>query len=81
MSGIINEMRLVVAGIVDDDQQANDVVYALIRQFGGDQLYLPCNDYEMRNKEIKTLYKAKVSVESLAKRFKLSPKTIYRIIK
>ena len=81
MTGIIKEMRIIVAGIVGDDQQANDVVYALIRQFGGDQFYLPSNDYEMRNREIKSLHDSQVSIDALARRFKLSPKTIYRIIK
>ena len=81
MSGIISEMRVVVSGIVGNDDQANDIVYALVRQFGGDNFYLPCNDYEMRNREIKSLHQSKVSVDSLARRFKLSPKTIYRIIK
>jgi len=81
MSGIINQMRCVVTEIIDDDEQSKAIVYALIQQFGGERFYLPSNDYEMRNREIKVLHQAGVKHEILAKRFGLSVKTIYRIVK
>lgn len=80
MSGIINEMRRVVAGVIGDEQQASAVVYALITNFGGGRLYLPTNDFQTRNREIKELHVAGANVDQLAKRYRLSVKTIYRII-
>lgn len=80
MTGIISEMQQVVSVIVEDDEKASDVVYALIRQFGGDRFYLPGNDYDRRNKEIKSLYRQKTSINVLAKRYSLSARTIRRIV-
>jgi len=80
MSGIIQEMRRVVASVIGDEQKAGDIVYALISNFGGERLTLPINDYRHRNQEIKDLHKAGASVEQLAKRFRLSVRTVYRII-
>jgi len=80
MTGIIQEMRRVVAVVVGDDQKASDVVYALIANFGGERLYMPINDCEARNREIKSLHGSGATVEQLAKRYRLSPKTIYRIL-
>lgn len=80
MSGLIEEMRRVVAGVVMDDQQAREVVYALISNFGGERLYLPSNDYEMRNREIIELHKHGATAKQLASRYRLSVKTITRIV-
>ena len=80
MTGIIQEMRRVVAGVIGDDQQAVDVVYALISNFGGAQLYVPTNDYDSRKREIVSLSNAGATVKCLAKRFRLSERTIYRIL-
>ncbi len=80
MTGIIQEMRRVVAGVIGDDNQANDVVYALISNFGGNQLYMPANDYESRKREIVSMNNVGATVECLAKRFRLSERTIYRIL-
>jgi Mor family transcriptional regulator len=77
---LIQEMKMVVSGVIGDEQQANEIVYALIKRFGGERLYLPSNDYEARNREIVELYKAGATVEQLAKRSRLSVKTVYRII-
>lgn len=81
MSGIIKEMHRVVANIVGDDDKASDIVYALMKNFGGSQFYLPGNDYELRNREIKNLKRKGLSHRVLASRFKLSIKTVYRIVK
>lgn len=81
MSGIIKEMRRVVSDIVGDDDKATDIVYALLKNFGGSQFYLPNNDYESRNREIKKLKRTGLSYRVLAARFKLSIKTVYRIVK
>lgn len=76
---LINEMKMVVSGVVGDPNQADEIVYALIRRFGGERLYLPCNDYQARNREIVDLFSAGASVDHLAKRYRLSAKTVYRI--
>lgn len=80
MTGLIQEMRRVVAGVVGDDQKAKDVVWALITTFGGERLTMPANDFEKRNQEIKDMKQAGASVSQLAKRYRLSTKTIYRIL-
>lgn len=80
MTGIIQEMRRVVVGVVGDEQKAIDVVYELIKNFGGERLYMPVNDCETRNREIRSLHDSGASVEQLAKRYRLSPKTIYRVL-
>jgi Mor family transcriptional regulator len=77
---IIQEMHRVVAGIIGDEQQAAAIVYALIANFGGERLYVPSNDYEMRNREMRELHLAGAKVDQLAKRYRLSIKTIYRIL-
>lgn len=80
MTGIIQEMRRVVASVVGDEQTAQAVVYALITNFGGERLTMPSNDYDKRNQEIKDLSQSGATVEQLAKRYRLSAKTIYRIL-
>jgi|GEM_PF-1468829 Mor family transcriptional regulator len=80
MTGIIVEMRRVVTEVIQDEVQAAAIVYALITNFGGARMYIPCNDYEGRNREIKDLYEAGASLEQLARRFHLSTKTVYRIL-
>lgn len=81
MNGIILEMRRVVTTITNDEQQANAVVYALIRNFGGERLYIPHNDYQIRNEEMICLYQAGASLEQLASRYRLAVTTINRILK
>lgn len=81
MTGIIQEMRDVVEGIIGDDDKASDIVYALIKQFGGNRLYIPHNDYQLRNREIKQLASQGVDIDILSKRYQLSAKTVKRIIK
>lgn len=80
MTGIIQEMHRVVTGVIGDDNQANDVVFALIKNFGGERLYIPTNSFTMRNSEINSLHSSGATVDYLAKRYQLSPKTIYRIL-
>lgn len=80
MTGIINEMRKVVADVIGDDEKSAAVVHALVGRFGGERLYFPTNDYEARNREMRELHVAGASHEQLAKRYRLSVKTVYRII-
>ncbi|MFA5922333.1 MAG: Mor transcription activator family protein [Methylococcaceae bacterium] len=80
MAGIIVEMRRVVTEVIKDEVQASAIVYALITNFGGERMYIPTNDYEYRNREIKDLHEAGASLEQLAHRFHLSVKTVYRIL-
>lgn len=80
MSGLITEMHRVVTDVIGDDSQATAVVFALIKAFGGERVYIPHNDYALRNNEIKALHAAGAEVEKLAKRYLLSEKTIYRIL-
>lgn len=77
---IIKEMKMVVCGVIGNEQQANEIVYALIKRFGGERLYLPTNDYEARNREIRDLHCAGANHEQLAKRYRLSVKTVQRIV-
>ena len=81
MSGIIKEMRLVVARIVGDYDKACAVVYTLLKRFGGQNIYIPFDDYQTRNNEIKELYKTGLGIENIAKKYQLHKKTIYRIVK
>lgn len=80
MTGIIHEMQRVVLSVIDDDQKAADIVYALISNFGGERLYVPTCDYKARNAEIKSMHSAGASVDQLARRYRFSKRTIYRII-
>lgn len=80
MTGIVQEMKRVVADVLGDEPKANDVVYALIQNFGGERLYLPHSDYDRRNQEIMDLYNAGAEIEKLAARYRLSEKTIKRIL-
>lgn len=80
MIGIVKEMRRVVTNIVGSEEMARDIVYALIKNFGGERLYFPINDYDARNREIISLYQHGAGAPQLAKRYRLSIKTVYRII-
>lgn len=80
MTGIIHEMQRVVSSVINDDQKAADIVYALISTFGGERLYVPTCDYHTRNAEIRNLHAAGASVEQLARRYRFSKRTIYRIL-
>jgi Mor family transcriptional regulator len=77
---LIKEMKMVVAGVIGDEQQASEIVYALIKRFGGERLYMPTNDYESRNREIIELYNAGATLDQLARRHRLSIKTVQRIV-
>jgi Mor family transcriptional regulator len=77
---LIKEMKMVVAGVIGDEQQAGEIVYALIKRFGGERLYMPTNDYEARNREIIALHSAGAPLDQLAKRHRLSVKTVQRIV-
>ena len=79
MTGIIKEMERVIQTVIGDDSKAKAVVYALIKEFGGERFYFPCNDYEARNREIRALYQHGADKEQLAKRYGLSVKSIERI--
>ena len=80
MAGIIDEMRRVVTAVTGDDKQAGEVVHALIKNFGGERLYIPGNNHALRNTEIQSLRRAGSSVCQLSKRYRLTSATIYRII-
>jgi Mor family transcriptional regulator len=80
MTGIIQEMHRVVTNIVGDENQASAVVYALISNFGGERLYIPPNDYQKRNREMIELHKAGAKTCHLASRYRLSIRTVYRIL-
>ena len=80
MSGLIQEMQRVVNQVTQDEEQSQAIVYALLKNFGGDRLYLPHNDYDRRNQEIIDLYNAGAEIEKLAARYRLSKKTIKRIL-
>jgi Mor family transcriptional regulator len=77
---LIQEMKMIVSGVIGDEQQANEIVYALIKRFGGERLYIQTNDYAARNREIIELHHAGAAVEKLATRYRISPRTVYRII-
>lgn len=80
MSKLIQEMERVVSQVTQDDKQSQAIVYALIKNFGGERLYLPHQDYERRNQEIMDLYNAGAEIDKLAARYRLSEKTIKRIL-
>ncbi len=80
MTGIIIEMQRVVAGVINDEHQASAIVYALISNFGGEKLYIPHNDYQLRNQEMLELHQAGATIEQLASRYRLAQKTVYRIV-
>ena len=79
MTGIIQEMERVIQAVINDDSKAKAIVYALIKEFGGDRFYFPSNDYESRNREIRDLHQHGADKEQLAKRYGLSVKSIERI--
>ncbi len=80
MSGFIDEMKRVVASVVGCEIQADKIVFALMKNFGGERLYIPSNDYESRNREIRELYRSGASVDKLSARYRVSVRTVYRII-
>jgi len=77
---IIKEMKRVVNEVIDNPKKTDDVVFALIKAFGGERMNMPANDYERRNREIKELYKNGANVGQLSRRYQLSERTIYRIL-
>lgn len=79
-SGLIFEMQNVVTGVIKDEHIAKQIVFALISNFGGCNLHIPSNNYETRNREINELHHAGASVEQLSIRYRLSKRTIYRIL-
>jgi Mor family transcriptional regulator len=81
MTGIIIEMRRIVTAVCHDEQQATAIVYALIRNLGGERLYIPHNNYTERNNEMKCLYQSGATVEQLASRYRLCEITVQRIVK
>ncbi len=81
MSGLIEEMQRVVKTVVNDDNQARQIVYELIKQFGGLNLYMPRHDYASRNSEMVALFKAGAGIKALALRYRVSEKTVYRILR
>jgi Mor family transcriptional regulator len=81
VTSIIKEMQEVVSRVVGDDDIARNVVYALIKQFGGYRIYMPCNDYELRNKEIVELYKNGTDINLISMRYHLSSATIRRVVR
>lgn len=80
MAGLLQEMRRVVTTVTGDEQQASAIVFALISNFGGQQLYMPHNDYKKRNLEMIRLHRAGATVEQLASRYRLAAKTVYSIV-
>ncbi len=79
-SGLITEMQRVVAELIQDEEEARRIVYALLKEFGGERYYIPKHDYQTRNREILELHTLGLTVEQLAKRYQLSEKTICRVV-
>ncbi len=80
MTGIIQEMQRVVSEVVGDDGVAAKAVHALIKAFGSDRIYVPCNNYQQRNADIMALHSAGADIKALARKYSLSERTIYRIV-
>jgi len=80
MTGLILEMQRVVATVIGDEHQASAIVYALISNFGGEKLYIPHNDYQFRNQEMRELHQAGATINQLASRYRLAQITVYRIV-
>lgn len=78
--GLIPQMTEVVAEVLGEHDKASQVVQAILRRFGGGEIYLPAADYVERNRQILDLLKAGASVAVVARRFRLSIRTIYRIV-
>ena len=79
-TNIIHEMQQTVQAVIQDDQQARQVVYALLKRFGGDRIYLPMGDTLCRNEQIRELAQAGVSPERIIAQFRISKNTYYRIV-
>jgi len=80
MTGIIKEMQQVLNNVLNNESQAKQAVYALIKTFGGERIYLPRYDYIQRNQEILDLYMAGATLEQIASTYRLAPKTVRRIL-
>jgi len=81
MSGLIEEMCNIVSDVIGDDGMARDVVMSLVQRLGGERIYIPHNDYEKRNREILELYENGASVVMIARRARISERSVYRILK
>ena len=79
-TNIIHEMQQTVQAVIQDDQQARQVVYALLKRFGGDRIYLPMGDTLCRNEQIRELAQAGVSREQILKQFRICKATYHNII-
>ena len=77
---IISEMEQTVLAVIQDGDQARQVVYALLKRFGGDRIYLPMGDTLCRNEQIRELHKAGVSREQILMQFRISKSTYHNII-
>ena len=79
-TGIIKQMIETVDRVIDDESKAKAVVFAIMKEYGGERLYIPANDYVSRNAEIRELHAAGLTPEQLARRYRLSVRTIGRIV-
>lgn len=77
----IPEMEQTVNEIVGNAELSRKIVFALLRRFGGDRIYIPTGENIERNATIRELFASGVSATQLAQRFRLSCATIYRIVK
>ncbi|MHC1788545.1 Mor transcription activator family protein [Solidesulfovibrio sp.] len=78
------QLEAIVAQAIGQDL-AQKVVEAIVDEWGGSLEHIPTGNGQVqarsaRNAEIRRLFRAGVGVESLAERFRVSQKTVYRVL-
>jgi Mor family transcriptional regulator len=77
---LINEMEVLLAETMGDRTLAQRLTRIIVQRFAGEQLYIPHTDYHQRNLTMIKRHAAGASVERLASDYRLSTRTVRRII-
>lgn len=75
------QLEQTVAEVIGDLDLSRRVVAEILRQHGGDRIYLPADHYRYRNEQIVELVESGVAVERVSRRFGLCERTVRRIVK
>lgn len=78
---IIQCIRDTILTVLIDEDMTNEIIKSLLKNLGGQDIYIPTDDINCRNSKIKSYYHEGMSVEKLAYKFRLHKKTICRVIK
>jgi Mor family transcriptional regulator len=78
------QLEAIIAQAIGQEK-ARAAVKAIVDEWGGSLEHIPTGSGQVqarsaRNAEIRRLFRAGVGIESLAERFRVSQKTVYRVL-